>query len=296
MEKVNIRVSSKIEKDLDISLKKAMENEDFKTLVKKLNIPKELVRKNVSKLEDTLKELENCKKCKGLYDCKNIVPGHVYFPEVSDGNLNFSYVPCKHEKQRLNNIDKKQTNKNDIKNARMKDIDIKDKNRFELIKKVKTFYDEYDPVKNMKGFYIHGSFGSGKTFIISSLFNELNIKKGASIEIIYFPELLRTLRDNFDLLESNVGYLQRVDLLLIDDIGAENVTSWGRDEILGAILQFRMNEALPTFFTSNLNIKELEKHLSISKNSEDIVKARRIIERIRQLTEDVELVSVNRRK
>ena len=89
---------------------------------------------------------------------------------------------------------------------------------------------------------------------------------------------------------------QKTPLLLIDDIGAEKVTSWARDEILGTILQSRMNNLLPTFFTSNLNIQELETHLSLINESEDKVKARRIIERIQQLTDDMELISVNRRK
>ena len=92
-----------------------------------------------------------------------------------------------------------------------------------------------------------------------------------------------------------MNYLQNVDLLLIDDIGAESVTVWGRDEILGTILQYRMNNKLTTFFTSNLNIEELETHLSLTKDSEDKVKSRRIIERIKQLTDDIELVSINRR-
>lgn len=56
-----------------------------------------------------------------------------------------------------------------------------------------------------------------------------------------------------------------------------------------------MNNKLSTFFTSNLTLEELENHLSITKNNEDKIKARRIIERIKQLTEDKELVSKNRR-
>ena len=89
--------------------------------------------------------------------------------------------------------------------------------------------------------------------------------------------------------------LKKCDLLLIDDIGAESVTSWSRDEILSTILQYRMDEKLPTFFTSNLTIDELEAHLSETKESIDKVKARRIIERIKQLTDDIEIISVNRR-
>ena len=87
----------------------------------------------------------------------------------------------------------------------------------------------------------------------------------------------------------------QVDLLLLDDLGAEKVTEWGRDEILGTILQNRMNNHKTTFFTSNLTISELEEHLSLSSSGVDKVKARRIIERIKQLSTDMELISENRR-
>ena len=56
-----------------------------------------------------------------------------------------------------------------------------------------------------------------------------------------------------------------------------------------------MEEHLPTFFTSNLSLKELEEHLQIGKSSEDKIKARRIIERVKQLTEDFELITINHR-
>ena len=57
-----------------------------------------------------------------------------------------------------------------------------------------------------------------------------------------------------------------------------------------------MDNNLTTFFTSNLTIKELESHLSNSKNGVDEVKAKRIISRIEQLTEDLEMISKNLRK
>ena len=85
-------------------------------------------------------------------------------------------------------------------------------------------------------------------------------------------------------------------LLLIDDIGAEALTSWNRDEILCPLLQYRMDNNLTTFFTSNLNLKDLEEHLSNSKTGVDNVKAKRIISRIEQLTTNLEMVSKNLRK
>ncbi len=295
MEKIKISLNRKIEKELEKEYNQAIKNTEFNALIKKIGVKEDVILKNVTKIKDSICELNNCKKCEGLFQCKNKVEGHVYFPEKYEEKIKFNYVPCKFQKQQLTDLANKSSNKKEILNARMKNIDISDKNRIDLIKKIKKFYDDYDPSKTMKGLYLHGSFGSGKTFLISCLFNELKEKKNINAEIVYFPDLLRNLRDNFDALESKVAYLQRVPLLLLDDMGAENVTSWGRDEILGSILQYRMNEGLSTFFTSNLNIKELERHLSLTKNSEDHVKARRIIERIKQLTEDIELVSINRR-
>ncbi|MDI5788502.1 hypothetical protein PO124_09190 [Bacillus licheniformis] len=41
-------------------------------------------------------------------------------------------------------------------------------------------------------------------------------------------------------------------ILMLDDIGAESMSSWVRDEVLGAILQHRMSQQLPTFSLQTL--------------------------------------------
>lgn len=295
MEKVHMGLNEKLNHILEEELKNSLKDEEFCNLVKRLKLPKEVVLNNNSKLMDTVEELKNCKNCKGHIMCKNKVRGYVCYPDYTYDNLIFIYMPCKYQKELIKKEMDKKNKLNEINNARMKDIDINDKKRIKIIKWLKEFYDNYEKVNTLKGLYLHGSFGSGKTYLISALFNELRIKKNALVEIVYFPELLRNMKEDFSVVEDKINYLKEVDILLIDDIGAENVTSWGRDEILGTILQYRMNNKLTTFFTSNLNIGELEGHLSITKGSEDLVKARRIIERIKELTEDMELVSVNRR-
>ena len=295
MEKVSMTLSEKIEKELEKELSKSLKDEEFCNLVKRNKLPREVVIKNNTKLMDTCDELKNCKTCKGLFMCKNKVSGHVLYPSFSDETLKFIYMPCKYQKELIKKESEKKEKLNEIKNARMKDIDIEDKNRYKVIKWLKKYFDDYEKVNTLKGLYLHGSFGSGKTYLISALFNELEISKDAITEVVYLPETLRNMKEDFSLVEDKVNYLKNVDILLIDDIGAENVTAWGRDEILGTILQYRMNNKLSTFFTSNLTLEELEVHLSLSKNSEDKVKARRIIERIKELTEDLELVSINRR-
>lgn len=295
MEKLQMSLNEKLRAELLKEYEKSMEDEEFKKLVEYQKIPKDIAIKNNMKLMDTCEELKNCKNCKGIHECKNNVSGHVLYPKY-DETLKFVYMPCRYQKLMMKKMQEKKDNLNEIDRARMKDIDINDKNRVKVIKWLKNFYDNYEIFNSMKGLYLHGSFGSGKSFLIASLFNELKINKNATTEIVYFPDLLRNMKEDFSVVEDKINYLENVDLLLIDDIGAENVTSWGRDEILGTILQYRMNNKLPTFFTSNLTIQELENNLALAKNSEDKVKARRIIERIKQLTDDIELVSVNRRK
>ena len=157
------------------------------------------------------------------------------------------------------------------------------------------FIKQYRKGENPKGLYLHGSFGSGKTYLIAALFNEL-AKKNISSALVYYPELLRSLKSSFGSdYEEKFDFIKTVPLLLLDDIGAENTTSWSRDEVLGPILQYRMEEELPTFFTSNLTLDELESTLSNTNNGIEKIKAKRIIERIKQLTVSLELISKNRR-
>ncbi len=279
---------------------KALKDPDFKKLVTRLKVKEEVAMKYTSKLERTVCELKDCSKCKGLYECKREIPGIVFYPhKEKSGDITFDYVACKYRQELKKQEESKSLfyeEPDAIRNARMSDIDITDKKRKEVLKWVNEYYKNYKKNPHAKGCYLHGSFGAGKSYILSALFNEL-AKNGAKTVIIYYPKMLRLLRESFDDdYEEKMQQLQDADLLLIDDIGAESVSEWNRDEVLGTILQYRMDSELPTFFTSNLNIDELEIHLSQAKGRVDEIKARRIIERIKQLTEDLELMSENRRK
>lgn len=288
---------------LELEFNKSMEEDNFKKIVSSLRISNKELMKHTSKIEDTVMELKNCKKCKNILECKNNVEGHVYYPIIENDEIIFCYIPCKYKKE----LDKKNKYKDnivlfdmpkEIKNASMKDIYIDDPSRFEVIKWLKGYIDDYLKGNVRKGMYLTGNFGCGKTYLISALLNEL-AKKNKKVAIIYFPEFLRSLKESFNddyEYKNKFNYIKQVELLLIDDIGAETTTTWGRDEVLGTILQYRMQEGLATFFTSNFTIDELESHLSISNNSIELVKARRIIERIKQLSEVVVMISENKRK
>ncbi len=269
----------------------------FKKVVDSLNKDSKYLAKFTSRIQDCCKEIDNCAKCKSITMCQNPVIGYCYTPEIIDDRLVFSYNMCKYQQSvdYLNNV-YTENMPSYVKEASFKDIYVDDKERVAVIKYIKNYFDSFFKQRE-KGLYLSGNFGSGKTYLIAALFNEL-AKKDVKSAIIYFPEFLRSLKEGFEdnTYQEKFNYIKRIPLLLIDDIGAENVTSWARDEILGPILQYRMEENLPTFLTSNLSLKELDIHLSMSGNKVEKVKARRIIERIKYLTNEIELISVDRRK
>lgn len=286
-------------RDLDIKLKqeyiKALEDNKFKEFVNCLKIDDELLMKYTSRLKESSCEFHNCMNCKGLPECKNKVRGFILMPSKDKNRLCFSYKGCNYTKKESykENVELFDVPKA-IKNASLKDL-YKDKNRIEVIKKIKSYLSNYFDNKE-KAIYLHGSFGSGKTYLIAALLNEL-AKKDVKGIVIHLPEFLRGLKESFsgDYSE-RFDAIKKIPVLLIDDIGAEYLTSWARDEVLEPILQYRMDSGLATFFTSNFTIEELENHLSVTSNSVDRVKAKRIIERIKQLSEPIELVSKNYRE
>ena len=304
METLKSKTTKYYKNDLNDKLKRdyieSLKDKKFLSLVNKFKLSDEVGMKYTSKLEHVINNLNNCENCKGLAFCKNEVNGCVYYPKENDGLLDFNYVTCKYKNQLINEERKNKSItfglSEELKNATMSEIDVTDLKRKEIIKWITSFESNYP--KNKKGLYLHGSFGSGKTYLIAALLNEL-AKKNYKIIMMYYPEMLNKLKSTFDKKDESFDdtfeSIKTCDILLIDDIGAESVTSWSRDEILGSLLQYRMEHNLSTFLTSNLTIEELETHLSLAKNNMDKVKARRIIERIKQLTTDMELISKNRR-
>ena len=286
---------------LKVNFGKALENTSFKELINKLELSNEILMKYTSKLLEASVEYENCKNCKSLLSCKNNMKGYCYTPKVLNNGLNFSYFKC----VKKMDMDKKNEYLKNVyyyeipsvlKNASLKNIYKDDANRIEIIKKIKLFYDSYKKGDYAKGIYLSGSFGSGKSYLIAALFNEI-AKYNKISAIIYFPEFLRKIKASFkDGYNELFDNIMNIPLLCIDDIGAEKLTDWARDEILGSILQHRMDNKLPTFFTSNLSLKELELHLQITNSSSDIIKARRIMERIKFLSDEVILIGANRRE
>ena len=277
------------------------ENSDYKAFVDNIDLNDDYLMKYNSSLKQCFNENKNCINCKGLDYCKNEIKGCIYSYKLVDGSLIFNYKTCKYKNSILKDIEYIKNSysigvSKDVRNAKLKDVYTDDKNRVEVIKWITNFIKDYKKGNKVKGLYLSGNFGSGKSYIVSALINELvkDDKRGA---IIYYPEFLRSLKASFSSdFDELYNEVKCADLLLLDDIGAENVTPWSRDEILGPIIQYRMEEGLPTFFTSNLTLEELEMHLSIESKKVEKLKAKRLIEKITFMCDEIKLISKNNRK
>ena len=183
-----------------------------------------------------------------------------------------------------------------LKQASLAQVDLDDLGRLPVFEKLLAFVEQYPTIR--KGLYLYGDFGVGKSFMVAALAHDLSEKRGVSSTLLHYPSFVIDVKNAISdgNVKTLVDEIKLSEVLILDDIGAEQSTAWVRDEILQVILQYRMQENLPTFFTSNFNFEDLEKHFAKGKHGNDETwEARRVMERIRYLAEETRLEGVNRR-
>ncbi|MHC0037405.1 primosomal protein DnaI [Pseudoneobacillus sp. C159] len=264
----------------------------------------EMLEKNLIKLYEYSSQSKECEKCTDLSNCQNMLQGFSPKLVILRQSIDLEYHRCPRKimfDERLKNEKLIQSLyvPKDILKASFANlyIDESTPKRIDAIDKATSFVEKYPTGQTVKGLYFYGKFGVGKSYLLGAIANQLAEKQISSM-IVYFPELVRELKSAIgdQTLNSKIEAIKKEPILMMDDIGAETMSSWMRDEILGPILQYRMLENLPTFFTSNFNYEELEHHLTYSqRGEEEKVKARRLMERIRYLTEAIEIDGPNRR-
>lgn len=147
-----------------------------------------------------------------------------------------------------------------------------------------------------KGLYLSGDFGVGKTYLLAGVATELT-KLNQNVILVHMPTFIADLAKSFkeNTTSSMIDKMKEVDVLMLDDIGAENLSQWSRDDVLGVILQYRMENQLLTYFSSNFKMRDLEPHFVETKTGIEPVKAKRLMERIYALSEEVVVGGQNRR-
>lgn len=178
----------------------------------------------------------------------------------------------------------------------LSEIDVND-DRKQVLTLIYDFLRKYKQAPHVQGLYLSGDYGVGKTYILAGLANYVVTNMNKNVVFLHVPTFIAGLASHFDdnSLQSEIRRLSECDLLILDDIGAESLSQWSRDDVLGVILQARMDNVLPTFFSSNLDMEALESHFEETRNATDPVKARRLMQRVRFLAKEVVVSGPDRR-
>lgn len=285
----------------DIMKNQVFKDPDVKRFIaeNKDALDKTAIERSSSKLYEFVSEK---KKAENLND--GLAPGYTPKLILNNHRIDVTYEPSpnlinrRNEEIIMNRIKSVYLPK-DIKNATFESFEVTEK-RHDAFEKAMMFIESYNdnPKKFHKGLYFHGAFGVGKTYLLGAIAHELS-EQGFPSTLVHFPTFAVEMKNSIgkNTTEDKLDRFKRAKLLMIDDIGADSMSSWIRDDVLGVILQYRMQEELPTFFTSNFDMDQLEnEHLTMSQRGEnEPLKAKRIMERIRFLAEEVEMSGENRR-
>ncbi len=234
-------------------------------------LSKEAIKRGQSKLYEFFHEKQLIEK-----GVPTVAPGYSPQLVISAGQIDVTYVPTKQllERQRQRYIQRLVNSINMpkfIKNASYDDYylneDTQTDTRTKAIQAAMDFTDNYQKDKFQPG--------------------------------LYFPSFAVEMRNSIK--QNNTGEkldaIKRAPILMLDDIGAGAMTTWVRDDILGVILEYRMQEELPTFFSSNFSMEELQNnHLAINAQGDnEPLKAARIMERVKYLSREIEMEGKNLR-
>ena len=144
----------------------------------------------------------------------------------------------------------------------------------------------------IKGLFLHGEKGTGKTKLAAIIANE---RAGAGKPVLFasVPDLMADIRASL----SSGGTSERVQavketpFLVLDDLGAEKMTEWVGEQLF-CIVNHRYNEQLPTVVTSNYSPTQIIRHMATvdrGGNVIDDMQGQRIMSRIYGMCERVEI-------
>jgi DNA replication protein DnaC len=129
----------------------------------------------------------------------------------------------------------------------------------EQVRAVRRFVDRIEQnLDDGRGVWIMGDVGTGKT-MLAMLISKAALDAGRSAAIYSLPRLLNLIREAITEEQGVVGFLDRlasVDLLHVDDVGAESRTDWALEQLY-SIINTRYEDRGSVVVTTNLEPSRL---------------------------------------
>jgi DNA replication protein DnaC len=157
------------------------------------------------------------------------------------------------------------------------------------VTEARSYIDELDERLGAgRGLWLFGETGTGKT-TLAMLISKAALEAGRSVAIYSLPKLLARIRRTYDSEPGGDSYLSfferltAVDLLHIDDLGAEKRSDWVLEQLY-ALINERYEDQRSVLVTTNLPHHELEEQIGS-----------RTVSRLTEMCDEVELRGHDRR-
>jgi DNA replication protein DnaC len=134
------------------------------------------------------------------------------------------------------------------------------------VETIRTFVDDLsENLRLGRGIWLMGDVGTGKT-TLAMLVSRLALEAGHTVAIYSLPRLLSRIRRTYDAEAGEQSYLEfferltSVDLLHLDDLGAEKSSDWVLEQLY-AIVNDRYETQRSIVVTTNLQEPELREQI-----------------------------------
>jgi DNA replication protein DnaC len=159
----------------------------------------------------------------------------------------------------------------------------------EAVRRIGAFIEELDSnLRTGRGLWLFGDTGTGKT-TLAMLVSKAATQAGNSVAIYSLPKLLARIRRTYEAEPGSDSYgafferLTAVDLLHIDDFGAEKRSDWVLEQLY-ALVNERYEDERSILLTTNLTVDKLEEQIG-----------QRTVSRLTETCEQVPLFGADRR-
>lgn len=126
------------------------------------------------------------------------------------------------------------------------------------------FIDNYQKDDLQLELYLYGKFRVGKTYLLGAVASEFVKSKRVVTTMVHLPnfvaEMWNSIKQNNT--GEKLGAIKWAPILMPGNVRAGAMTTRVRDDILGAILKCRVQEELPTSFSPNFSMGELQNNHS----------------------------------
>lgn len=157
------------------------------------------------------------------------------------------------------------------------------------VNEVRAYIDDLEErLEQGQGLWLFGDTGTGKT-TLAMLISKAALEAGKTVAIYSLPKLLARIRRTYDSEPGGDSYLSfferltSVDLLHIDDLGAEKRSDWVLEQLY-ALVNERYEAQRSILITTNLPHPELEEQIGS-----------RTVSRLTQMCDEVEVRGDDRR-